>query len=52
MKQTPGMIDRRIQIHIDNLDDIIFDAYMISSKERQQIRGLMELFPRPGFEWE
>jgi len=52
MKQTPGMIDRRIQMHIDNLDDIIFDAYMISSDERQQIRGLMGLFPRPGYEWE
>ena len=48
MKCSPFFDVKEVSYYLNLLDEIIFDAYRLNKKERDQIRERMNLFPRPG----
>lgn len=52
-KQTRDIYLEKVRSLILALDEIVFDGYQLSNKERQQIREWIEKSPRPrpGIEW-
>lgn len=52
MKRLEQSYLEDIRNYIGRLDEIIFDAYGLDNKERSQIYAWMNLFQRPGKEWE
>lgn len=50
-KKEPTQLDEVFRSYIERLDEIIFDAYELDKRERDQIRKWMGHFARPGREW-
>lgn len=51
MKQSSYAKASDIRKYIDELDELVFDAYELDQKERHSIRAWMSQFSRPGKEW-
>lgn len=49
---NPQLIIERLRQYTDNLDDIVFEAYGLNEKEKQEISSWMGQFQRPGRWWE
>lgn len=51
-KQSHNRDKHNIRRNISRLDEIVFDAYGLSQREREQIKVWMGQYRRPGTEWE